>query len=81
MPLQAVSPPALASLFGTPRPLHGTPHLRRLLALFAARRERRRLADMSDHLLKDIGLTREQAEAEASRHLWDVPANWRNPVR
>lgn len=81
MLLQTVSPPSLASLFGTAHPLDGTPHLQRLPALFAARRERRRLADMPDHLLRDIGLTREQANAEASRRLWDVPANWRNPAR
>lgn len=81
MPLQTIFTPSQASLFRTARPLHGTPHHPRLLALFAARRERRRLAEMPDHLLRDIGLTREQANAEASRRLWDASANWRNPAR
>jgi uncharacterized protein YjiS (DUF1127 family) len=79
MPIQAVFAPRSAILFGTARPHYGTPHLHRLLALFAARRERRRLAEMPDHLLRDIGLTREQANAEAGRPVWDVPRIWRMP--
>jgi len=35
------------------------------------------LQRLEDHALADIGLTREQAEAEARRAIWDVPANWR----
>jgi uncharacterized protein YjiS (DUF1127 family) len=34
-------------------------------------RERQRLLDLDEHLLRDIGLTREQAEKEAARWLWD----------
>ena len=30
------------------------------------------------HLLEDIGVTRDAAEREASRPIWDVPANWRS---
>ena len=48
--------------------------LRRVLALWRSRRQLQRL---EDHALADIGLTREQAEAEARRAIWDVPANWR----
>lgn len=40
-------------------------------------RQRRRLASLDDHILRDIGLTREQAQAEAEIPAWDVPAHWR----
>ncbi|SIO56638.1 Uncharacterized conserved protein YjiS, DUF1127 family [Rhodovulum sp. ES.010] len=46
-----------------------------LLGLGAAR-QRRRLAELDDALLRDIGLTREQARAEARRPIWDVPPSW-----
>jgi uncharacterized protein YjiS (DUF1127 family) len=41
------------------------------------KRSRGRLALLDDHLLRDIGLTREAAESEAERPLWDVPTHWR----
>ena len=37
-------------------------------------RERQRLLDLDEHLLRDIGLTREQAEKEAARWLWKAMA-------
>jgi uncharacterized protein YjiS (DUF1127 family) len=45
-------------------------------------RQRKQLMMMDDHLLKDIGLSRTEAEHEAKRHFWDyaqVQANspWR----
>ncbi len=41
------------------------------LALWASRfRERRALTELSDHLLRDVGLTREQAEREAVKPFW-----------
>lgn len=49
------------------------PHL---LSRLALRRSRRRLADLDPHLLRDIGVTRAQAEAESERPLWDAPAHW-----
>jgi len=39
--------------------------------LWRMNRERQRLLDLDEHLLRDIGLTREQAEKEAARWLWD----------
>ena len=33
-------------------------------------RQRRQLLEMDDHQLKDIGITREQAEQEARKPLW-----------
>ncbi len=32
---------------------------------------RRRLADLDAHMLKDLGISRAQAEFEASRPIWD----------
>jgi uncharacterized protein YjiS (DUF1127 family) len=51
----------------------------RLLSLAAVLRNRRRLAELPGHLLEDLGLTREEAAAEARRPLWDVPPHWRAP--
>lgn len=34
--------------------------------------QRRRLADLPDHILADIGITRAEAEAEARRPFWDA---------
>ena len=48
----------------------------RILAALAVRRERRTLLDLDDHLLGDIGLTRDEARQESERDVWDVPANW-----
>jgi uncharacterized protein YjiS (DUF1127 family) len=39
-------------------------------------RSRRQLAQLDDHLLRDIGLTRDQAEAEAALSAWDAPPHW-----
>lgn len=44
-----------------------------ILALF---RQRRALAQLDDTRLDDLGLTRSDAEAEARRPVWDVPAHW-----
>ncbi len=40
--------------------------------------QRRKLAVLNDAALADIGLTRAQAEAEANRPLWDIPADGRH---
>lgn len=40
-------------------------------------RQRRSLARLDAGLLDDVGLTRAEAETEAGRPIWDVPANWR----
>lgn len=48
----------------------------RLLRRLDCGRSRRRLADLDDHILRDIGLTRDQALQEAERPIWDVPAHW-----
>ncbi len=37
------------------------------------RRERLQLLELDDHMLNDIGLTREEAHREAARPFWDAP--------
>lgn len=44
--------------------------IRWLRAAVERRRQRRALAMLGEHLLRDIGLTREQALAEARRPPW-----------
>ncbi|MBO9446617.1 DUF1127 domain-containing protein [Ruegeria sp. R14_0] len=39
-------------------------------------RQRKTLARLDARALEDIGITREQAETEAARHLWDAPEFW-----
>jgi uncharacterized protein YjiS (DUF1127 family) len=49
----------------------------RLLAMVQARRSRRVLARMDDHMLADIGLGRGDAMMEAARPMWDIDQSWR----
>ncbi len=49
----------------------------RLFEMAALRRERLRLEKLDDHLLKDIGVSRSEADREARRSPWDAPAHWR----
>ncbi len=51
--------------------------LRRITDAFALRRQRARLRDLSPHLMRDIGVTEEEAQAEPARPLWDIPPHWR----
>lgn len=37
--------------------------------------QRTRLSELDDHILKDIGLSRIDAEREASRYFWDTVSN------
>lgn len=47
-----------------------------LLERMALQRQRQKLAELPDHLLKDVGLTRDAARDEAERPVWDAPDNW-----
>ena len=59
------------------RPLRGlSGWLARLFDLQAAQRSRRALRDLDPAILRDIGLTRDEALREGSRGFWD----W-EPVR
>lgn len=51
--------------------------LARLSHLLALHSSRVRLATLDDHMLRDVGITREQAQAELDRPLWDAPSGWR----
>jgi uncharacterized protein YjiS (DUF1127 family) len=51
--------------------------LNRVLTMIAVGRSRRKLAALDDHLLRDIGLTRAEAQTEGQRPAWDAPAGWR----
>lgn len=59
------------------RPLRRASLLTRFVALLGLSRQRRKLAELDDHLLRDLGLTRRQALEEAKRGFWDAPSHWR----
>ena len=59
----------------SPATQHGL--IQRILTVIATRRERQALLALDPALLCDIGLTREQALAEANRPIWDAPTTWR----
>lgn len=48
----------------------------KLTALVSLARQRRALAKLDSTQLNDIGLSRSDAENEANRPVWDVPAHW-----
>ena len=50
---------------------------RRLSDLVAINRSRARLAVLDDHMLRDIGLSRDEALREADRPFWDAPSHWK----
>ncbi|MDW4550299.1 DUF1127 domain-containing protein [Defluviimonas sp. D31] len=61
---------------------HRLPRLRRRLIdrlrlMLEVRRQRQALADLNDYLLKDIGVSADEARREAGRPAWDVPNYWR----
>ena len=68
----------MAFLTGTaPRSHHRPARRFGLGALFSVWRQRRALANLDEAALRDIGVTRAEAQAEASRPVWDVPETWR----
>ena len=48
-----------------------------LLGRIALWRSRRALLSLEEHMLNDIGLTADEARAEARRPVWDAPRSWR----
>ncbi len=58
-----------------PAPRFTLSRLARALDLW---RQRRALRRLDDDALRDLGVTRAQAEAEASRSVWDAPGHWRS---
>jgi uncharacterized protein YjiS (DUF1127 family) len=53
------------------------PSARSLAALLGLARTRAALRSLDDRMLRDIGVSRAQADSEAARPVWDVPAGWR----
>jgi uncharacterized protein YjiS (DUF1127 family) len=47
--------------------------LSRAMLWLEVRRQRRQLQSLSDAMLRDIGLSRADAEREATRPFWDLP--------
>lgn len=47
-----------------------------LIQMYYLWRSRRALARLDAARLSDIGLSVAQAQAEAQRSIWDVPAHW-----
>jgi uncharacterized protein YjiS (DUF1127 family) len=60
------------SLRHTSRPYPAVPRLPSLLSMLRAIQTRRQLAQMDDRMLRDIGLSRADALAEAGRAPWDL---------
>ena len=63
--------------FATVRHASPVRGLSRLIDVLALRRSRQSLATLDDHMLRDIGVSREQAQSEADRAAWDVSPTWR----
>jgi uncharacterized protein YjiS (DUF1127 family) len=51
--------------------------LERAVLWLEVRRQRRPLASLNDAMLRDIGISRADAEGEYRRHFWDLPQGWR----
>jgi uncharacterized protein YjiS (DUF1127 family) len=78
--MAGVAPTGLPYRPGDARVVSGVRHLFRIVDLaLDVQRERQMLRSMDEHALKDIGLSRSEAWAEACRSLWDVPRNRLRP--
>lgn len=66
----------LASMLHDNSARRGVGIVARLRAAREAHFQRQALARLDESRLADIGLTRAQALAEATRAPWDVPAHW-----
>lgn len=50
---------------------------KRLATFLALAHQRRQLRTLDAHLLKDIGVTRQEALTESRKVTWDAPQSWR----
>ncbi len=62
-----------APVLGALRPEGMFTHFMHMFALY---RQRRDLARLDDRALRDIGVSRYEAEVESTRPIWDVPHHW-----
>ncbi len=53
----------------------------RLHAMVKVIAERRRLSQLTDYQLRDIGISKHEAIGKAMRPPWDLPANWQERDR
>lgn len=69
----------MAHILDHTRPLtrQAAPRFPGLRTMIALARQRRALASLDDVQLADIGLSADDAQHEAGRAPWDVPAHWR----
>lgn len=51
--------------------------LARLARAYGIWRQRQALRRLDDLRLRDLGISRAEAEAEARRPIWDAPETWR----
>jgi uncharacterized protein YjiS (DUF1127 family) len=66
---------AMYALFSTLPVARGLPRLALppIGRWWRTRRERLQLLELNDHMLNDIGVTREEVQREAARPFWDAP--------
>lgn len=55
----------------------GASLLTRVANALALSRQRRKLAQLDDAALHDLGIGRSAAQSESRRTAWDAPAHWR----
>jgi uncharacterized protein YjiS (DUF1127 family) len=67
------SVPTIGPVLGTNTPAVSTRVLRFLRAAIAVSAERHALAGLNDRMLKDIGITRSEADLESRRDFFDIP--------
>ncbi len=61
------------SIPALPSPMQVVVYVARLVAIWERRaRERRALGEMSEHMLKDLGISRVDARREAEKAFWRV---------
>ena len=47
-----------------------------LLRMISLNRQRKALQNLDEHMLRDIGISRQEAEIESKKHFWDAPQHW-----
>ncbi len=48
----------------------------RIADMVGVHRQRKTLENLDDHMLHDIGISRQDAKIEAKKPVWDVPRHW-----
>lgn len=70
-PMSALAHKAFGNTLNLPSPLEALLRFYRLTGIWTRRsQERLHLKELDDHLLQDLGLSREQVEREISKPFW-----------